>query len=336
MPPEEESLQVGSATRAHTGQGHLYVGTPHYGSRQGAAATKQRVRDTSLLLNQLLTSRTAYIERWLPHAKRTGGPVNQSAIARVFDIYMFESGEEDFPSSRVLKDRISRALSGSVLTPQTLNWFIGAFHMTEGDAARLRETLKGSAPPPGISNTLRTETKLARRQRHRTISLMERYVFGPAGTLSTRHTRQMIRAVEDGVESYIFNHEPEVQAIDVLQGGRLGRRFEYGEGLKGVEILLETPLDTSQVAALEYDATFRESPASPTQVRRAAYARAEQFSLTVQFSESRKPREAWWCVWDDHFAHLPLEERPVSLRENSLVNYLPYLEQAVVGFRWGW
>lgn len=299
--------------------------------------TKQRVRDTSHLLNQLLTSRPAYTERWLRHAKRAGGSVNQSAVAKVFDVYMFDSGEGEFPSSRVLKDRISRALSGTVLTPQTLNWFIGAFGMPESDAVRLRETLNGhTSLPPGISHTLRNQTKLARPQRHRTISLMERYVFGPTGTLSTRHTRQMIRAAEDGVESYIFNHEPEVQAINVLQGGRLGRRFEYGEGLKGVEIVLETPLKTSQVAALEYDATFRDSLISPTQVRRAAYARAEQFSLTVQFSEQRKPREAWWCVWDDHFAHRPLEERPVDLRKNSLVHFLPYFEQAVVGFRWGW
>ncbi|QCW77099.1 hypothetical protein EQG64_05005 [Streptomyces sp. S6] len=315
------------------------MSTPKNHALQGefATVTNQRVRDTSRLLNQLLTSRPAYTEQWLRHAKRTGGPVNQSAVAKVFDDYMFDSGEGQFPSSRVLKDRISRALSGTVLTPQTLNWFIGAFDMSESDAVRLRETLNGrTSLPPGISHTLRTQTKLARPQRHRTISLMERYVFGPTGTLSTRHTRQMIRAAEDGVESYIFSHEPEVQAINVLQGGRLGQRLEYGEGLKGVEIVLETPLNTSQVTALEYDATFRDCLTSPTQVRRVAYARAEQFSLTVQFSELRKPREAWWCVWDDHFARRPLEERPVNLRKNSLVHFLPYFEQAVVGFRWGW
>lgn len=58
--------------------------------------TKQRVRDTSHLLNQLLTSRPAYTERWLRHAKRTGGSVNQSAVAKVFDVYMFDSGEGSF------------------------------------------------------------------------------------------------------------------------------------------------------------------------------------------------------------------------------------------------
>ncbi len=306
--------------------------------RNRAASTSQAQNDQAVgdLLRHLLTTDSTYATQWQKHARRKGADINQSAVAEVLDAYLFESGEGcSNKGTRSLKDRVSRALTGTRLSGETLGWFIEAFSMTENDRNRLREVHSGrSRGPSGVSHTLRQRRELARPQRHRTVNLIERYIVGPTGTLTARHTSQVIRAAEDGVTAYFFNHEPEVATIEVLHGGKLGRRYEYGGGLLGVEIMLCDPLNRSEVAILEYRTAFSPAAARAMEVRRPAFGRAENVSLSVRFTDGDRPRQAWSCVWDDPFSAQPVEEESVGPGGDSLYRFLPYIEETVVGFRW--
>ncbi len=139
-------------------------------------------------------------------------------------------------------------------------------------------------------------------QRHRTTNLVERYSIGPARSLMSRKTFQAIRAVEDGVDGYFFNHEPWASRIEVLHGGVLGERYIYGGGLTGVDILFPSPLKKMESTALEYQAYFPIGDLGATKVRRPAFARVENVDMAVEFTSEQSPRSFWWCVWDDHFA----------------------------------
>lgn len=79
--------------------------------------------------------------RWQVRAVRhRGGTVNQAAVAQVLAEWMWERGEAceaDTLLPRRLKDRVSRALSGEYLPPQTLRIFIDAFDMTDSVAHQL-------------------------------------------------------------------------------------------------------------------------------------------------------------------------------------------------------
>lgn len=92
-------------------------------------------------LYTLLSQPGPYRDKWLLYSERNRGKVNQSAITQVLADWLNETrheNEEPAPNARQLKDKVSRALAGS-FTPGTMEWFIGAFDMTEGDAEQLRQ-----------------------------------------------------------------------------------------------------------------------------------------------------------------------------------------------------
>jgi hypothetical protein len=295
---------------------------------------------TGALLRDLLTADPRYRRLWRTHVRRAHSDLSQAAVAEVIALHLWDSGERSESATslaRELKDRVSRALSGTALSSQTLAWFIAAFDMDEGDESRLWATFSGKENPGlGISHTLRRRREMIRRQCHRTVSLVERYRVGANGSLAVRRTLHTIRAVEDGVDIYIFNHEPQASNIQVLHGGDIGRRHEYGGGLFSVEIILDKPLAKSEATALEYRTYFAPGFVCPAEVRRAAFARAENIDLAVDFDGPRRPQRAWWCVWDDHFGGNPVQESAVSFRNGAIRRYVPFIEETVVGFRWEW
>jgi len=177
---------------------------------------------------------------------------------------------------------------------------------------------------------------MIRRQCHRTVSLVERWFVSPDGSLMLRRTHHTIRAVEDGVDIYIFNHEPQASAIEVVHGGHLGGRYTYGGGLTSVEIILDRPLVKGETTILEYRTHFRSCSTRLTEVRRAAFARSENVDVGVEFDESKVPSHAWWCAWDDHFSGMCVVEAPIEIRNRTIRRFTPYIEETVVGFKWAW
>lgn len=300
------------------------------------AQSDPNVHATGTLLSRLLAESPPYRAKWRALTSRVTGKLNQSAIAKVIEHYLWEqdpTGAER--TARMLKDRVGRALTGQTLSFQTLTWFLEAFEMTDTDRTHLCEVYEGRHTPTSeIAHTLRSRREMIRGQRHRTINLVERYDVTD-GRLNVRRVAHTIRAIEDGVDIYLFNHEPEASRIEVAFGGQLGQSHEYGRGLRSVEIELDRPLQKDETAALEYCAVFDRRSAGLTEVRRAAFARAENVDMAVVFT-GRVPHRVWWCVWADHLDGSPVDEQSIELVNSATRRFVRSMENTVVGFRWEW
>ncbi|TCJ35199.1 hypothetical protein [Parafrankia sp. BMG5.11] len=250
--------------------------------------------------------------------------------------HLIDAGlREEVDEERQLKDKVSRALTGRTLVAETLDWFIEAFNMDEGDADHLRAMFAGtSAEINGISSTVRQPRSMARRQWHRTLSLFERYHIDARGYLVERRTMHTILALENNVDRYLFNHEPTVVDIQVIRGGQLGRRYEYSNGLCAHDIDFGYSLSRGQSYSFEYSAFYAEADRR-LEIRRPARARSENIDIAVCFQPELAPRRIWWSVWEDHYDGGPVDEDPVQL-DGSLIarRYVSFIEQTVVGFRW--
>lgn len=295
---------------------------------------------TGAFLRRLLESDPSYRRRWMLRVSRQRSELSQAAVAKVIEEHLLDIGErsdEMTGLARQLKDRVSRALSGEGLSAETLRWFIDAFQMGERDEARLWEIFAAKeSEATGVSHTLRQRREMIRRQRHRTVSLVERYFIDRHGSLVLRQTHHAIRAVEDGVDIYVFNHEPQATAVEVVYGGRLGSAYEYGGGLTSKEIILDRPLRKTESTVLEYRTHFAPCSTFLTEIRRAAFARSENIDIAVEFDVQKIPQKAWWCAWDDHFSSVRVIDEPIQISHETIRKFLPYIEETVVGFRWVW
>jgi hypothetical protein len=300
----------------------------------------EKVAATGALLKELLESDPRYRRQWSRRVGRNHAQVSQAAVAKVIEEYLWDSGErsESVTSlARQLKDRVYRAFKGEALSTETLGWFIAAFQMDEGDENLLWAIFtEGENRVSGVSHTLRQRREMIRRQRHRTVSLVERYSIDRHGSLIRRQTHHTIRAIADDVDVYIFNHEPQASAVQVVHGGRLGNAFEYGGGLTSVEIILDRPLRKAESTVLEYRTHFVPRSTQITEIRRAAFARSENIDIAIQFDEQAIPQSAWWCAWDDHFDGIRTVDEPIEICGAAIRKFVPYIEDTVVGFRWNW
>ncbi|MEU7603961.1 hypothetical protein [Streptomyces sp. NPDC041003] len=150
-------------------------------------------------MQQLLLQRVEYRDRWVRLARRSGASagVSQAAVAEVIALHLWETGERPDTGTalpRTLKDRVQRALAGEVLSPQTLDWFIGAFRMNrvDGDMLRAERFHDPAGRDASLANTLREEQPLPLRQRHRTVSVFERRFIGIGGYPVRHRTTQAV------------------------------------------------------------------------------------------------------------------------------------------------
>lgn len=287
--------------------------------------------------------RPEYVRTWQSHVQRhRSDQPSPAGIARVLALYLWGAGERadtETNLARDLKDRVRRALIGQSLSPETLTWFIRAFEMSKYDEHALWATYASgtSDQVSGISNTLMTRRPLGRPQRHRTLALFERYTIDDEHSFVDRRTLHVIMALEDGVDSYSYNHEPDVDRIDVIHGGSVGSSFTYGNGLHGVDILLEDVLARGDTASIEYLATYPPGKCTATEVRRPAHGRSENVDIALRFDPAALPARLCWAVWSDHCLGDPIEEEPALLSEHGTVHrFVSSIERTVVGFRWEW
>lgn len=112
---------------------------------------------TATALRQILIGDVRCRRRWLRHARRSGPELpNQAGVAWVLALALWESG--DAPESRrtlprSLKDRVSRALNGRLVSASTLALFVDAFDLSEAQERELYAAWEAdcSAPCPGTS-----------------------------------------------------------------------------------------------------------------------------------------------------------------------------------------
>ncbi|WP_446042250.1 hypothetical protein [Streptomyces sp. SID1121] len=321
------------------------AGTRNADGRVAAAATAE-------LLRGLLTGRAAYRVRWERQLRRSPGPLSASAVARVLALHLWDSGERpdtEQDLARRLKDRVHRALGGEFLSRETLEWFIAAFRMNGPDAMALRARWSGAAPvaPAGqavpgagsgaVTDTLRMPQYLPVRQRHRTVSVFERHRIGRDRVPERHRTTRAVMACEDGVSSFPCRLPPGAVDVTVLRGARVGGRLDFPGSTPVVELAFPAPLETGQIASLEYEVVYAPLREPVTEYRRVAHARADNVDLVVEFPPSRRPAHVWWTVWDHHRGGTVLGETPVALSpDGSVHRFVPALEHAAAGFRWAW
>jgi hypothetical protein len=309
--------------------------------KDGASAFVARVVETGNVLRDLLANDARYCRLWQTKAKRMRQTdLSQAAVAEVVADYLWESGERadtEINLARDLKDRVRRALNGVTLTGETLRWFIDAFAFTNEDSKRLWATFTGNSyGVSGIGHTLVRPREMVRLQWHRTLSLFERYRVAIDGSLMDRRTMHTIGAREDGISAYLFVHEPFAKRVRVVHGGKLGRQYQYGDGLRGSDILLDRPLRRGETTSLEYVTEYSGGHARVTEVRRPARQRSENIDLAIEFHCGRLPKAVYWCVWPDHLEGSPVREEPAPVREGVARRFVPFIEQTAVGFRWTW
>ncbi|MEU6314694.1 hypothetical protein [Streptomyces sp. NPDC047014] len=317
----------------------------------GDAAAGAGARATAGLLCRLLAERPAYRSRWEHRElRRAAGPLSASAVARVLALHLWDTGERpdtDTDLARRLKDRVHRALTGEVLSRETLEWFIGAFAMNGADAMELRALRSGAPPRPdavsggggsgAVSHTLRMPQYLPIRQRHRTVAVFERHVIGPDGAPLRHRTTRAVMACEDGVAAFPCRLPPGAVDVTVLRGARAGARREFPGSTPVVELVFPAPLEAGQIVSLEYELGYGPGRGPVTEYRRVAHARADNVDLVVEFPATARPARLWWATWDHHRDGAPLSESPAALSpDGSVHRFLPALEHAAAGFRWTW
>lgn len=131
-------------------------------------------------------------------------------VCDVLAKHLWQTGDadEDADLPRRLKDRVSRALSGSALSNETLSWFIGAFDMNDLHRAELWALLSGGDPARVVvvSREDAMPEAHASRPHYQTISLHEFHTVGIDGLPVTHRALHVIRALED-VHSYSYRSD---------------------------------------------------------------------------------------------------------------------------------
>ena len=112
---------------------------------------------TAAALRAILLGDLTCRRRWQRHAQRSGAQVpNQAGVAWVLALTLWDRGdvaESRRTLPRSLKDRVSRALSGQLVSASTLALFVEAFDLSEEQEAALYDAWEadtaGTAPAEG-------------------------------------------------------------------------------------------------------------------------------------------------------------------------------------------
>jgi hypothetical protein len=304
-------------------------------------------------LRELLQRPGAYRRLWEQHVVRArSGEITQLAVAEVLArrLWSYPRGHGDADVlPHQLKDTVSRALTGRLLSRSTLSLFIDAFGFSEAEADRLWRLWEGSGTISVLSGpramTPRTEQELHAAigpKRHQTLSLHDHVWVGAEGLPSRTRTLQVIEAIVDGLDRIPYLYDTKALTLEVGQGctDLSGDLFQVSEELFVTYILLAQTLDAGETTTLEYWTTYQ-YPGDPLdpherEYRRAVMRKMENFDMRVEFHPSKLPAGVWWATWDGVNGEI-IEQEPVILdSQNSVHRYLRFIEKTVIGFHWAW
>lgn len=310
-------------------------------------------RAASAYLHELLERPGGYRRLWEQHVVRArSGEITQLAVAEVLARRLWSyprvSGDVDVLPHQ-LKDTVSRALSGRLLSRSTLSLFIDAFGFSDAEAGRLWRLWEGSGTISVLSGpramTPRNERELVSAlgpRRHQTLSMHDHVTVGAAGVLSRTRTLQVIEAIAGGLDRIPYVYDTKALTLEVGQGctDLTGDLFQVGEDLFVTNIMLARTLDAGETSTLEYWTTYQ-YPGNPDdpgerEYRRSVVGRMENFDMRVEFHPSKLPASVWWATWDGMEGDV-IEHEPVGLdAQHSVHRYLRFIEKTVAGFYWTW
>jgi len=310
-------------------------------------------RAASNYLQQLLLAPGNYRQNWEQYVCRERrGTINQLAVAEVIARHLWSTprGPADAKvTPHQLKDTVSRALTGRLLSRSALSLFIAAFGFSEHEAARLWRLRSGSATISLMSGTYAVpvaaeqsiERVLGPRQ-HRTLSLHDHVYVGADGRIDRARTMQVIEATSQGVDRIPFICDTKVQALELGQGGKglSGQMQQISDGVFVTEILLARSLDVGETLTLEFWVSYQypgdPDDAAEREFRVAGMRQVENLDMRVEFHADRLPSQLWWAQWDGVDGEV-IEREAVTLdRQLAAHRYLRSLEKTVAGFYWHW
>jgi hypothetical protein len=320
---------------------------------RGVTARQDGRRAASDYLQQLLLKPGSYRQSWEQYVSRERrGTINQLAVAEVIARHLWSAprgpGDVDVTSHQ-LKDTVSRALTGRLLSRPALSLFIDAFKFSEHEARRLWRLWNGSATIRIISGTRAmpaeaehdVDRELGPRQ-HRTLSLHDHVYVSVDGRIDRARAMQVIEATAQGVDRIPFLCDTNVLTLEVAQGGKelTGEVHRIGDDVFCTEILLARTLDLGETITLEYWITYRypgdlANPAE-REFRRAVMRQVENLDMRVEFHPDRLPARAWWAHWDGVDGDVIGREAVTLDSQHSAHRYLRSLEKTVAGFYWQW
>lgn len=298
--------------------------------------------EAGAFLRGCLESHPWYRERWLARLEhpRRDSVLSEPAVCRVLAEHLWDTGEE--PESRMdlprrLRDRVRRALQGTVFTQRTLAQLAAAFDLTPQDLARVTALLHERPSVLAVAGTRLMPAAALPVRRHRTVSLHEHHYVGPDRSPVRHRTVHVVQSTADILTHYPYIFDTFALTVEVVHGGRVADQLTgLPDGLFGVSIELTRPLARGETTSLKYGNTFCYPVPPAPEFRRAASTRTDNVDVRVEFDPSRLPRSVSWCVWHDLDAP-PVSHNPVPLGADRAVHrWVPFVEQACVGFRWEW
>lgn len=308
-------------------------------------------RAASDYLRELLLKPGGYRSAWEQYATRERrGTINQLAVAEVLARHLQSSprtAADPSVTPHQLKDTVSRALTGRLLSRAALALFIDAFGLSEHEAGRLWRLWNGAATIGVMSGTHAVSVSAEQDvnaaigpRRHQTLALHDHIWVGPDGMIDHSRTMHVIEAIAPGVDRIPFVCDTNVLTLEVGQGCKelAGQVRRIGAGFFATEILLSRTLDIGETLTLEYWLSYRYPPGDPAarEYRRAGMRQLNNLDMRVEFHPSRLPNQVWWAHWDGGDSSV-LEREAVTLdSQNSVHRYLRSLERTTVGFSWEW
>ncbi len=329
-------------------------GSPLRSSCKPAASRGKQARSSgrqaaAAYLQQLLLTPGGYRRAWERHVVRARpGTINQLAVAEVLAQYVRSRELGDIRPLQ-MKDTVSRALSGRMLSRPALSLFIAAFKFSDHEADRLWRlwngiemisVLAGShAIPPQAEEHVE---RVLGPPRHQTLSLHDHVFVGADGRLERTRTIQVIEAVVARVDRIPFLYDTSALTVEVSRGcsGLSGELRQLRPEVFITDILLAGTLELGDTTALEYWTTYR-LPGDLTdpcerEYRRGVLRHVENFDMRVEFDLGRLPTHVWWATWDGVEGAV-LDQQEVTLdSQHAAQRFLRSVDRAVVGFRWDW
>jgi hypothetical protein len=310
-------------------------------------------RAASDYLRQLLLKPGDYRRSWEQHVVRARhDSINQLAVAEVLAKHLWCSprgpGDTEVMPHQ-LKDTVSRALSGRLLSRPALALFIDAFGFSEHEADRLWRLWNGSATISVLAGShavpMQTERDLRQAlgpRRHQTLSLHDHVYVGADRRVARTRTLQVIEAIEEGTDRIPYIYDSNALTVEVGQGCKevAGQLRQVGTEMFATYILLAKTLGLGETITLEYWTTFRfpGNPDDPAerQYRRAVMRQVENFDMRVEFHPDALPAALWWASWDGVDGEV-LDEQEVALdSQHSAERFLRSMQRTVAGFYWRW
>jgi hypothetical protein len=307
----------------------------------------------SQYLQQLLLKPGSYRQSWEQYVSRERrGTINQLAVAEVIARHLWSVPRNPADAQvtpHQLKDTVSRALTGRLLSRPALSLFIEAFGFSEHEAGRLWRLWNGSASIGVMSGshavalqTQRQVDEVVGAPRHQTISLHDHVYVGEDGRIDRARLLHVIEAIEQGVDRIPFLCDTNVLTVEVGQGGKElnGKVQQIRGGMFYAEILLARTLDLGETITLEYWVTYRfpgdPADAAEREYRRGVMRHAENIDLRIEFHPSRPPAQVWWAHWDGDDGDVLQREAVTLDTQCSVHRYVRSVDKTVVGFYWQW